>query len=137
MTTTMTHEPIPECLSGDFYFLPSDTNCEEYWICADGTFYNHSCAPGIHFNRQISKCDYPEKANCPLFASTTDEDTTTEDTTTEEEDDGIIPTIPSKRVLSGSGITGYTLLSVAVVANLGLCGYFVTKIFILPRFMTN
>lgn len=54
----------PSCKSAGIYFLHHPLDCEAYFICANGVLIQHSCAPGIFFNSEISKCDKPQNTNC-------------------------------------------------------------------------
>lgn len=43
---------------------PHPSNCESYFICANGQPHEFTCSPGLHFNDRIGQCDFPEVANC-------------------------------------------------------------------------
>ncbi|XP_055620282.1 probable endochitinase [Toxorhynchites rutilus septentrionalis] len=47
-------------------FLPSTTNCEQYFICMNGEPFQLQCASGSHWNDQRQFCDDPKMANCQV-----------------------------------------------------------------------
>ncbi|GAB0090135.1 hypothetical protein DMENIID0001_048240 [Sergentomyia squamirostris] len=46
------------------YFIADTSNCEKYYICANGIPYQHHCAPGVHWDYIHNQCDFPGKAFC-------------------------------------------------------------------------
>ena len=61
----------PSCKSAGVYFLSHPLDCEAYFICANGVLIQHSCAPGVFFNSDISKCDMPHNTNCYIGGPST------------------------------------------------------------------
>jgi len=55
----------PECPPTDeVIFIPDPDNCSWYYICSYGKAVHEQCAPGLHFNAELSVCDYPSSAGC-------------------------------------------------------------------------
>ncbi|XP_014602332.1 PREDICTED: probable chitinase 3 [Polistes canadensis] len=50
------------CISGSYGHVPGD--CESYVACLWGRQEIFHCAPGLHFNKHNSICDWPSRANC-------------------------------------------------------------------------
>ncbi|KAG4068886.1 hypothetical protein HA402_005034 [Bradysia odoriphaga] len=48
----------------ELIFLPSDVDCEKYYICYKGDPMEQYCAPGIHWNAVTNQCDFAENVNC-------------------------------------------------------------------------
>uniref|UniRef100_A0A182W3W3 Chitin-binding type-2 domain-containing protein n=1 Tax=Anopheles minimus TaxID=112268 RepID=A0A182W3W3_9DIPT len=46
-------------------FIPGFQSCDEYFLCQAGTPIQRFCAPGLHWNRVVERCDFPELAQCP------------------------------------------------------------------------
>uniref|UniRef100_A0A182ML14 Chitin-binding type-2 domain-containing protein n=1 Tax=Anopheles culicifacies TaxID=139723 RepID=A0A182ML14_9DIPT len=46
-------------------FIPGFQSCDEYFLCQAGTPIQRFCAPGLHWNREVERCDFPELAQCP------------------------------------------------------------------------
>uniref|UniRef100_A0A182SLF2 Chitin-binding type-2 domain-containing protein n=1 Tax=Anopheles maculatus TaxID=74869 RepID=A0A182SLF2_9DIPT len=46
-------------------FIPGIQSCDEYFICQAGSPIQRFCAPGLHWNREAERCDFPELAQCP------------------------------------------------------------------------
>ncbi|XP_058125642.1 peritrophin-1-like [Anopheles ziemanni] len=44
--------------------LPHPAFCELFLICSHGNAVVSVCPPGLHWNDQAKRCDYPEQANC-------------------------------------------------------------------------
>ena len=42
----------------------SPTSCEEYFQCAGGRAYRHSCQQGLLWNKETWQCDWEEKVQC-------------------------------------------------------------------------
>ncbi|KAJ6645710.1 Peritrophin-1 [Pseudolycoriella hygida] len=48
----------------EIVFLPSNVDCEKYYICYNGKAIEQYCAPGIHWNAVTNQCDFVENARC-------------------------------------------------------------------------
>ncbi len=48
----------------DMYF-PHPTRCDAFCQCSNGVPYQQDCPAGLHYNRVLHVCDWPENANCP------------------------------------------------------------------------
>lgn len=48
-------------------FLPSTTNCEEYYVCVHGEPSLHSCPDGLWFDPSVNVCNWPDVVGnrCP------------------------------------------------------------------------
>ncbi|KAG4073025.1 hypothetical protein HA402_009444 [Bradysia odoriphaga] len=46
--------------------VPSETDCEEYFMCYEGKFESRTCAPGVHWNQERQRCERPEEAECTV-----------------------------------------------------------------------
>ncbi|XP_023242388.1 LOW QUALITY PROTEIN: uncharacterized protein LOC111640596 [Centruroides sculpturatus] len=62
--------PIGEC-NCDCCFTPDPNDCQKYFLCLDEKLYHHECGEGLHFNKVIENCDYPENVNCSITTTTT------------------------------------------------------------------
>lgn len=47
-------------------FIPSQADCERYYLCHNGEKKPLQCAPDFHFNPNGNFCDFPENANCEV-----------------------------------------------------------------------
>jgi len=48
----------------DGKLLPYKGNCDLFVACANGCGYDMKCGKGLHFNKALEICDYPEEAGC-------------------------------------------------------------------------
>jgi Chitin binding Peritrophin-A domain len=62
--------------------LPHENDCTLFYKCDWGTAILQRCPPGLHFNSQLSVCDYPANANCDNGGSVTRTTTVRSETTT-------------------------------------------------------
>ncbi|KFB51563.1 Peritrophin-1 [Anopheles sinensis] len=44
--------------------LPHPVSCEKFLICSHGNAVESICPPGLHWNDQVKRCDYPGQSNC-------------------------------------------------------------------------
>lgn len=64
-TATTTMAPSENCPKGKRNGLyPHPTNCSQFLSCSNGRGRWMSCQDGLHFNRRLKVCDYPEQAGC-------------------------------------------------------------------------
>ncbi|XP_069675746.1 chitin-binding domain protein cbd-1-like [Periplaneta americana] len=60
--------PVKRCPSIDFTdtntFIAHRLHCNYFCECKLGSAILYRCPPGYHFNPNISKCDFPERAAC-------------------------------------------------------------------------
>ncbi|KAG7302094.1 hypothetical protein JYU34_013554 [Plutella xylostella] len=49
---------------GDVPWLLPGWFCHQYWACSNGKKIPMRCPRGLHFNRLLQVCDYPESAGC-------------------------------------------------------------------------
>lgn len=47
--------------------LPNYENCSTYFQCVHGYRVLRSCGEGTHFNAVKKICDWPHRANCPMY----------------------------------------------------------------------
>jgi len=50
---------------GDGMF-PDTADCGKYYQCAGRRSWHKSCAPGLHFNKATTQCDWPAAAKCKV-----------------------------------------------------------------------
>lgn len=67
-TTTIVAVELPQCPEDNqiISFLPSQTSCEEFFLCFNGVPLQMKCAENLHFNPAKEKCDFKEKVKCSL-----------------------------------------------------------------------
>lgn len=53
----------PKCEPG-IQYLPNEKDCSKYYQCSNGVPYEQTCQNGLHFNRNLGTCDWPENAGC-------------------------------------------------------------------------
>ncbi|XP_063540058.1 peritrophin-1-like, partial [Cydia strobilella] len=46
------------------WLLPVEGDCNGFYYCVWGELVLSKCAPGLHFNRELQVCDWPENAGC-------------------------------------------------------------------------
>lgn len=88
----------PSCANSGFYFLPHETNCEFYYICAFGATLRHNCGPGIHWSAELNQCDYPERARCRQSTPATPPTTTTVAVNTTTKPEYAAPVLPPRKL---------------------------------------
>lgn len=79
-----------ECIEGALFPNPAD--CASFFVCSHDSLKLMHCPAGLHFNVELSVCDYPRDAGCQAGATstaatttlTTEAATTTEEATTTE-----------------------------------------------------
>ncbi|GIY90136.1 hypothetical protein CDAR_581411 [Caerostris darwini] len=49
---------------GNPILKPHETDCRKFYTCNGGVSILQVCQNGLHFNAQLQKCDWPEKAGC-------------------------------------------------------------------------
>ena len=62
-----TPPPPPDCPAANPEFslhLPNPYDCGSFYKCDWGTAYLFQCPEGLHFNAELSVCDWLESANC-------------------------------------------------------------------------
>lgn len=50
----------PKCPPSGTIRLPHPTKCTLYYVCQDGESTIRACPDGLHFNKYIEQCDWPE-----------------------------------------------------------------------------
>ncbi|KAJ8925724.1 hypothetical protein NQ315_009572 [Exocentrus adspersus] len=58
---------IPHCPAKDRrnpVFFEHEVSCSRYYECANGRAYLMRCPSGLHFNKNLKTCDYPNHAGC-------------------------------------------------------------------------
>lgn len=45
-------------------FAPNPNDCNKYYLCDNGRPLVQSCPPGLHWNKNLKICDWPESAGC-------------------------------------------------------------------------
>ncbi|XP_033739615.1 chitotriosidase-1-like isoform X2 [Pecten maximus] len=63
-----TNKPISSICDGvpDGSFLPHENTCKKFFRCLGGVKLELSCYGELEFNRVISRCDWPQEANCSI-----------------------------------------------------------------------
>ncbi|XP_035788598.1 peritrophin-1-like [Anopheles albimanus] len=59
--------------------FPHPTDCDKFIICSNGREVTSKCPPGLLWNDQLKRCDYPSESQCVPEGGT--EGTTTVETT--------------------------------------------------------
>ncbi|XP_048483091.1 uncharacterized protein LOC105385250 [Plutella xylostella] len=54
---------------GDVPWLLPGWFCHQYWACSHGNKIPMLCPRGLHFNRFLQVCDYPERAGCGVIVA--------------------------------------------------------------------
>lgn len=67
LNTEQTQSQIPNepsfiCLSEGSH--PHPTNCDKYFVCANGKPHAFICSPGMHFDKRTGQCDIPDVVKC-------------------------------------------------------------------------
>ena len=55
----------PEVSDGDDVFLPSQTNCEEYFHCTNGIPVEMKCPDGLYWDQSKQFCNWPDQVSPP------------------------------------------------------------------------
>lgn len=55
---------FPPCPRNGVIFRTHPHDCQKYFICAEGTLIQHTCANGIRFNPDTLECDFPQNVQC-------------------------------------------------------------------------
>ena len=58
---------FPPCPRTGVSFRNHPHDCQGYFICAQGTLIQHSCATGIYFNSETLQCDFAHNVQCRLM----------------------------------------------------------------------
>ena len=79
----------PDIMNGSITFIPSPTNCSEYYVCVNRIAYLFSCPERnpvglLYFDPTINVCNWPWLVDCQVTtpSPTTERDTTTIGNTT-------------------------------------------------------
>ncbi|XP_019545234.2 probable chitinase 10 [Aedes albopictus] len=76
-TTTAPVEKCPEQYNPDHQVYLPHEDCTKYYICSwGGVAIEQKCPPNLHWNQQLSYCDYPGLAGCNSTSSPTSPPTT-------------------------------------------------------------
>lgn len=70
-TTGVTDSRCPQVTPEFGLRLPHEYNCTLFYVCDRGQAVLQSCPPGLHFNRLLQLCDWPESAGCDFVIETT------------------------------------------------------------------
>ncbi|KAG7190401.1 hypothetical protein KM043_006507 [Ampulex compressa] len=63
-STSLPLVKCPEENSENATLIANPYNCNTYFVCETGTPIPMKCPKGLHFNAELSVCDYPNRANC-------------------------------------------------------------------------
>jgi len=58
----------PEAVDGQEVFLPSKTNCEEYFHCVHGVPVEMKCPDGLYWDQSKQFCNWPDQVSPPCTA---------------------------------------------------------------------
>ena len=50
----------PDVDNGEPVFLPSDTNCGEYFVCVHGVPVLMECPEGLYWDQSLNVCNWPD-----------------------------------------------------------------------------
>ena len=57
---------ISDCSSIVNGFLPDPNDCAKFIHCSNGVAYQKQCGTGLHWNTNITGCDYPANVGCKI-----------------------------------------------------------------------
>jgi len=57
------------CPPNGIIFLPSEADCNEYFLCINGDKHPRNCRSDMHWNPEKDVCDYPYRAGCDVSLS--------------------------------------------------------------------
>lgn len=60
----------PDVSDGDEVYIPSDTNCGEYFHCVNGVPVEMKCPDGLWWDQSNEFCNWPDQVSPPCTGNT-------------------------------------------------------------------
>ena len=60
----------PDVSDGDEVYIPSDTNCGEYFHCVNGVPVEMKCPDGLWWDQSNEFCNWPDQISPPCTGNT-------------------------------------------------------------------